>query len=409
MSQLKCRICHSEIDHCVVDLGLSPVANAYVSSDKLSQGEMYFPLQAYVCETCYLLQLDVFEMPEHIFRDYAYFSSYSKSWLAHCEAYCKLMKERFHLNESSKVVEIASNDGYLLQYFKALGIDVLGIEPAENVAKKARERGIETISEFFGEACARKLKEEGIKADVIVANNVLAHVPNLNGVIQGVAELLEEKGIFTAEFPHLMQLVKYNQFDTIYHEHFSYFSLNTMNYLLKQHGLRIFDVEKLNTHGGSLRIYATHEENGLEENERVVAFLKEEEALGMKTIAFYEAFQRQINTHKMTILKTLISLKAAGKTIAAYGAPAKGNTLLNFCGIGQELIDYTVDLSPHKQGLYLPGSRLPIYAPGKLMETKPDIVLILPWNLKEEISTQLQYISSWGGKLMTLIPEITIW
>ena len=401
-----CRFCGSELHQIFVDLGMSPLANSYLTMADLQKMEPHYPLCIYICDRCYLAQLPVFETPEGIFTDYAYFSSYSDSWLRHAKAYTDLMIERFGYNQSNFVIELASNDGYLLQYFKEKSIPVLGIEPAKNVALAANEAGIPTLVKFFGTDTARELASENKYADLIVGNNVLAHVPGLNDFVNGMKIVLKKQGVITMEFPHLMRLVAENQFDTMYHEHFSYFSFTTVEKVFASHGLTLFDVEELPTHGGSLRIYARHSNDETKPVGKRVAELKSrEDAAGMTKMEYYLSFGEKVKETKRKILEFLIKAKAKGKSIAGYGAPAKGNTLLNYCGVRTDFIDYTLDRSPHKQGQYLPGTHIPIYHPDKVREDKPDYLVILPWNLKEEIMEQMSYIREWGGKFVTLIPE----
>ena len=404
-----CRFCRTPLKHTFADLGVSPLSNSYLKAEDLNRMEPFYPLHVFACSNCFLVQLEELSSPQEIFNDYAYFSSFSDSWLEHARSYAHMAKERFQLGSGSRVVEIGSNDGYLLRFFKELGIGVLGIEPAANVAETARERGIETVVRFFDSTLAAELAAEGRQADLLVGNNVLAHIPAVNDLMNGLKKILKPGGIISMEFPHLLSLIEENQFDTIYHEHYSYFSLTTADTIFGSHGLRLFDAEELSTHGGSLRIYACHgEEEAFPRSERVEEMLEREERLGFKKIETYGAFDRRVKAVKREILKFLIGLKEEGKTIAAYGAPAKGNTLLNYCGIGPDFIDYTVDRSPHKQGTYLPGSRIPVYSPDKVFETKPDYLVILPWNLKEEIAGQMADIRKWGGKFVTLIPGVRV-
>jgi 2-polyprenyl-3-methyl-5-hydroxy-6-metoxy-1,4-benzoquinol methylase len=404
-----CRFCASPLQHTFADLGMSPMANSYLKAEQLQKMEPFYPLHTYVCGNCHLVQLQEFESPENIFSDYAYFSSYSDSWLKHAKDYTDLMIERFGFNAESRVVEIASNDGYLLQYFKEKGVPVLGIEPAANVAEAAIAKQIPTMVKFFGTGTARELADEGGHADLIIGNNVLAHVPGLNDFVGGLKTLLKPHGIITMEFPHLMRLMDENQFDTIYHEHFSYFSFTTVNKVFTSHGLKIFDVDELPTHGGSLRIYAAHTENASRPVEkRAVELLQREEDGGFKNMEFYSTFGEKVKETKRAILDFMIKEKRRGKVFAAYGAPAKGNTLLNYCGIRSDFIDYTVDRSPHKQRLFLPGVHIPIYHPDRIRETKPDYLVILPWNLKDEITEQVSHIRAWGGKFVVLIPEVQV-
>jgi 2-polyprenyl-3-methyl-5-hydroxy-6-metoxy-1,4-benzoquinol methylase len=388
---------------------MSPLANGFLTAEQLRQPEKFYPLHAYVCESCLLVQLEEFESPEEIFSDYAYFSSYSSSWLEHCRAYVHQVISRFQLGAQSQVVEIASNDGYLLQYFKDQGIQVLGIEPAVNVADVARQRGIPTRSEFFGADAAKALTSELGGADLLVANNVLAHVPTLLSFVEGLKIMLKPGGAITIEFPHLLQLMRKRQFDTIYHEHFSYFSLLVVARLMSRYGLRVFDVEQVPTHGGSLRVYCCHESDAAKQTSRnVEQLLASERDAGFGGLDGYTGFARQVTDLKCEFLSFLIEMRAQGRRIAAYGAPAKGNTLLNYCGVGPDLIPYTVDRSPHKQGLYLPGTHIPIHAPEKIETERPDYVLILPWNLRDEISAQMAAIREWGGKFVTAIPSVEV-
>lgn len=401
-----CRFCSRSTLHSFVDLGVTPLSNAFVKEEHLGKYETFYPLHAYVCSSCFLVQLEQFESPEQIFGDYAYFSSYSNSWLEHAERYTHQVISSFGLDEHSNVIEIASNDGYLLQYFKQRGIQVLGIEPASNVAEAAIEKEIPTIIEFFGSRLAAELMSQNRGADLLIGNNVLAHVPDLNDFVSGMKILLNKEGIITMEFPHLLQLMLHNQFDTIYHEHFSYFSLLTVQDVFVKHGLAIFDVEELPTHGGSLRIYAKHKADSTKKKtKRLQDLLERERTYKLDTLQAYLAFSEQVKQVKRDIWNCLIELKNKGKQVVGYGAPAKGNTLLNYCGIGKDVMDYVVDRNPYKQGLYLPGTRIPIYPPEKIRETEPDVVLIMPWNLSEEIMAHTSYIRQWGGKWIRLIPE----
>lgn len=388
---------------------MSPPSNAYLDPAQLQQMEKFYPLHAYVCGSCYLVQLQEFESPEQIFSDYAYFSSYSKSWLDHAKAYTDYMIDRFGFGKASQVVEIASNDGYLLQYFRQQGVPVLGIEPAVNVAAVAQKAGIPTLTKFFGTQTAAELKADGKQADLLLGNNVLAHVPDLNDFVRGLKIALKPDGVITMEFPHLLRLMRENQFDTIYHEHFSYFSFLTVERVFTHHGLRLFDVEQIPTHGGSLRIFAAHaEHSGNPAHQRVAQLKKEEMAAGLADMKAYRDFSEQVKRTKRLLLEFLIDAKQAGKTIAGYGAPAKGNTLLNYCGIRGDFLDYTVDLSPHKQGKFLPGTHIPVFHPDRLRETRPDYVLVLPWNLREEIIGQMAHIREWGGRFVLPIPEVQV-
>ncbi|MEA3155146.1 MAG: hypothetical protein QOK44_2735 [Betaproteobacteria bacterium] len=370
--------------------------------------ERFYPLHAYVCSRCFLVQLQEFESPEHIFGDYAYFSSYSETWLDHARRYADYMIERFGFGPQSQVIEIASNDGYLLQYFKKRNVPVLGIEPAANVAKVAQDAGIPSLVKFFGTHTATDLRNEGTQADLLLGNNVLAHVPDLNDFVQGLKIALKPHGVITMEFPHLLNLMVENQFDTIYLEHFSYFSFLTVERIFAHHGLRIFDVERLPTHGGSLRIFAAHAEAERRVEERVASLKTEEQKAGLANLRTYYDFAEQVKRTKRKLLDFLIEAKDAGKRIVAYGAPAKGNTLLNYCGVREDFLEYTVDLSPHKQGRFLPGTHVPIFHPDKVRETRPDYLLVLPWNLRDEIVGQMAHIREWGGQFVVPIPEVRV-
>ncbi len=409
MKTINCRICREKIWKTFVDLGYTPLSNSYLKK-KMIKNEKKFPLHALICTKCMLVQLGEFESPKEIFSEYAYFSSYSKTWLKHAEEYVKKMKKRFNLNSDNLVIEIASNDGYLLQYFKKYKIPVLGIEPAKNVAKIAKKKKIPTITKFFGTKLAKELVKSGKQPDLLLGNNVLAHVPKLNDFVGGLKILLKHEGIITLEFPHILQLIDKNQFDTIYHEHFSYFSLITLKKLFDMHKLEIFDVEELNTHGGSLRIFVKHKDNNFQkERKSVKKILEMEKMFGLTKIATYTNFSQEVNSIRKELLNFLHKAKKDNKIVVGYGAPAKGNTLLNFCEIDFELIDYTVDMSPHKQGMYLPGSHIPIRSPNEIFKTKPDYVLILPWNLKKEIMVQMKNIRKWGGKFVIPIPQVKIY
>jgi 2-polyprenyl-3-methyl-5-hydroxy-6-metoxy-1,4-benzoquinol methylase len=401
-----CRFCGTQLRHVCVDLGLSPLANSYLKEEELSQGEKFFPLRVFVCSECFLVQLEEWETPENIFGDYAYFSSYSESWLQHAKDYVSTVSERFGIDNDMKVVEVASNDGYLLQNFVERGVPVLGIEPAQNVAAVARSKGIPTRAEFFGIRLAQVLREEGVRADLLIGNNVLAHVPDLNDFVSGLKILLDDHGIITMEFPHLMRLCAECQIDTIYHEHFSYFSLIAVEKIFSAHGLTLFDVEELTTHGGSLRIFAQHTDTGRNPiSDRIAELRNREIAAGFMDLNTYLAFGERALQTKQKLIEFLASARHAGKRVAGYGAPAKGNTLLNYCGVGRDLIEYTVDKSPHKQGRFLPGTHIPICDPDQIKVTKPDYILILPWNLKNEIINQLSYAHAWGAKFVVPIPE----
>jgi SAM-dependent methyltransferase len=409
-TEKKCRFCETHLDHTFVDLGMSPLANSYLNGEQLYEMEPFYPLRVYVCKMCYLVQLPMSESPDTIFSNYAYFSSYSDTWLKHVSDYTKLMIDRFKFDSHSRVVEIASNDGYLLQYFKEKEISVLGIEPAQNVAKAAQKAGIPTIVTFFGTQTATKLADESKYADLLIGNNVLAHVPDINDFVKGMKIILKQKGIITIEFPHLMKLMEENQFDTIYHEHFSYFSFTTVDKIFANHGLAIFDVDELPTHGGSLRIYVRHTENTSQPIDQKVIHMKNRESQdGFIHLEHYLTFSEKVKEIKRRILAFLINIKRDGKSIVGYGAPAKGNTLLNYCGIRSDFIDYTVDRSPHKQRHYLPGTHIPIYSLDMINKTKPNYVLILPWNLKDEIMQQMSYIREWGGQFLVFIPEIKVY
>ena len=404
-----CRFCAKDLNHTCVDLGMSPLCESYISEQQRNQMEPFYPLHVYVCDNCYLVQLEEYVAPEDIFTEYAYFSSYSTGWLKHSETYVQNMVDRFNLDRNHLVVEVASNDGYLLQYFVDKKIPVLGIEPAINVAKVAEEIGVTTLVKFFGQKTAEELGEQGKQADLLLGNNVLAQVPDVNDFVRGMKILLKPHGIITMEFPHLMKLIEENQFDTIYHEHFSYFSFYSVEKIFSEHGLILFDVEEIPTHGGSLRIYACHRGDSSKYVDQRVIDLREKEAeAGVNGLAYYVRFQENVIETKRKILDFLISVKRKGKMVAGYGAPGKGNTLLNYCGVRTDFIDYTVDRNPYKQGKYLPGTHIPIFHPDKIYETKPDYVFILPWNFKDEIMEQMTDIQDWGGKFVLPIPELTI-
>ena len=404
-----CRFCGAALRHTFTDLGMSPPCESFLPADQLNQMEAFYPLHVFVCEHCFLVQLQEYISPEHIFTEYAYFSSYSDSWLAHAKAYTELMVKRFRLGEGSLAVELASNDGYLLQYFMEQGVPVLGIEPAANVAREATRKGIPTLVRFFGREMAAEMVSDGTRADLIVGNNVLAQVPDICSFVEGMKTLLIPQGVITLEFPHLMRLMEGNQFDTIYHEHFSYFSFLTTMKILARFGLAVFDVEELATHGGSLRVYARHAEDLSQPvTDRVRELADREERAGFTRLETYFSFDERVKETKRKILAFLIEAKQAGKSIAGYGAPGKGNTLLNYCAIRTDFLDYTVDRNPYKHGKFLPGTRIPIFPPEKIRETRPDYVLILPWNLKNEIREQLSYVHEWGGKLVVPIPEVEV-
>jgi SAM-dependent methyltransferase len=404
-----CRFCGAPLKLTFVDLGMSPLCESYLSAEQLNQGEVFYPLHVYICERCLLVQLQQYVSVESVFAEYAYFSSFSDSWLAHAKKYADQMIERLSLGSRSHVVELASNDGYLLQYFVERGIPVLGIEPAANVAAAALKRNVPTLVRFFDRELAAELAAEGKRADLLLGNNVLAQVPDLNSFVAGMKSLLADRGVITLEVPHLLCLMLENQFDTIYHEHFSYFSLITSEAILSTHGLRIFDVEELSTHGGSLRIYASHsEDESRPTSPRVDELRSREEAHGITRLECYNSFAGQVKETKHALLEFLIEAKRRGKTIVGYGAPGKGNTLLNYCGIRTDFLDYTVDRNPYKRGKFLPGTHIPIYEPERIRETKPDYLFILPWNLKDEIMHQNLYIRDWGGQFVVPIPRVRV-
>ena len=405
-----CRFCGASIERTFVDLGMSPLCETYPSAADLSRGEVYYPLHVFVCERCFLVQLEQYEQPENIFSDYAYFSSYSDSWLKHCEKYCDKMVKQLRLSRESLVVEVASNDGYLLQYFVRRDVPVLGIEPAANVAKVADEKGVPTLVRFFGTQVATELAAQGRCADLVLGNNVLAQVPDLNDFVEGLRILMKPAGVLTLEFPHLLRLMEHNEFDTIYHEHFSYFSMLTTARILEAHGLKVFDVEELSTHGGSLRIYARRTEDRSHEIESSVdKLICLEKSAGLDSARGYEGFAPQVKQTKFELVDFLVTAARQGQTVVGYGAPGKSATLLHYCGIGRDLIEYTVDRSPYKQGRFLPGSHIPIHPPDRIRETKPQYVIILPWNLKDEIMEQLQFIREWGGRFVVPIPKLAIY
>ena len=405
-----CRFCGTKLRHRVVDLGMSPLCESFLPASHINRMEPFYPLHVWVCEQCFLVQLEEYVTGEDIFTDYAYFSSFSDSWLRHAERYVDQMIERLELTNRSRVIEVASNDGYLLQYFVQRGIPALGIEPAANVARIAESKGVPTLVRFFGVDTAQDLIREGQTADLILGNNVLAQVPDLNDFVGGLKLLLAPTGVVTIEFPHLLKTIDGNQFDQVYHEHFSYFSLYAAERIFAAHGLPIFDVEELPTHGGSIRIYARHaEDSSKETTDRLTALRAREAEAGIATLAYYADFESRVQETKRKLLEFLISAKRAGKRVVGYGAPGKGNTLLNYCGIRTDFLDFTVDRSPHKHGKFLPGTHIPIYSPEKLWEARPDYVLILPWNLKTEIMGQLAGIREWGGQFVAPIPEVTVY
>ena len=409
MDNQHCRFCGRPLTHTFVDLGLSPLSNEYLKESDLKCGQFFYPLRVNVCDGCFLVQATEYQRPEQIFGEYRHFSSYSTSWLAHCKAYVDMIVRRLGLTQSSKVLEIACNDGYLLQYFIPYGIKTKGIEPAENVAQVAREKGIDVKCCFFGKETAYDIVAQEGTFDLIIGNNVLAHVPDINSFVAGMAATLSPSGTITMEFPHLMQLMQLSQFDTIYHEHFSYLSLGAVERIFRSHGLRIYDVEELPTHGGSLRIYAAHEACGqLLTANSVNELLQREDRFGLNDISVYGDFAQKAFQIKLDTLQALMQLKREGKRIAAFGAAAKGNTFLNYCGLKRDVIDFVADSNPHKQGLYLPGSMIPIVEPGLIQQEKPDYLLILPWNLTSEIVELTKYIQSWGGRHIVCIPKVRI-
>ena len=404
-----CRFCSAPLRHTFVDLGMSPLCESYVLPEGLGAMEPFYPLHVRVCEQCLLVQLEELVAPEEIFTEYAYFSSYSDSWVAHARGYVESVVERFGLDADSQVVELASNDGYLLQHLVERGIPALGIEPAANVAEVARGRGIETVVEFFGRELASRLVAEGRQADLLVANNVFAHVPDLNDFTAGMQRLLAPQGVITIEFPHLARLIEGNQFDTIYHEHFSYFSFLTAQAVLAAHGLEVFDVDELPTHGGSLRVYAQRSGGaGHSVSARVTELAERERELHLDRLEGYSSFAPRVTETKWNLVEFLIDCRRDGKRVAGYGAPGKGNTLLNYCGIRADLLEFTVDRNPYKQGQFLPGTRIPIHHPEALEQARPDFILILPWNLTDEIVAQLSHVRDWGGRFVVPIPEVKV-
>ena len=407
--KFSCRFCAAPLSTTFVDLGMSPLCQTHIAPDALHEMEPFYPLHAYVCDQCHLVQLQEFVSPQNIFGEYAYFSSYSTSWVEHARRYVTMAIERFRLGAGSKVMEIASNDGYLLQHFVAAGVPVLGIEPAANVAKVAVDKGVPTTTQFFGRESAARIAGEHGKPDLLLGNNVLAHVPDLNDFVAGMKALLAPGGAITMEFPHLQRLMAENQFDTIYHEHFSYFSFVVVEQVFAHHGLTLFDVEEMPTHGGSLRIYACHAENAaLPVGPRVQSLRQREVDDGFRTLERYRGFGTQVHSTKRKLLAFLIEAKEQGKKVVGFGAPGKGNTLLNYCGIRTDFLDFTVDSNPYKQGKFTPGTRIPILSPDRIREARPDYVLILPWNLKEEISAAAGYVREWGGRFVVPIPEVKV-
>jgi SAM-dependent methyltransferase len=404
----RCRVCTSPLDQTFVDLGMSPLCESFLTKDQLDDMERYFPLHVLLCGQCYLVQLREYVNPEHIFSEYAYFSSYSTSWVAHAKSFCEMIAKRLELQRDSLVVELASNDGYLLQHFLPLGIPVLGIEPAANVAQVAIDKGIATRTDFFGTTLAERLVAEGKNADLIIGNNVLAQVPDLNDFVAGMVQLLKPDGLITLEFPHLQRLMEGNQFDTIYHEHFSYFSLVTVDAMAARHGLKLVDVDELSTHGGSLRVYLAHQTSSRSPSPAVSSILAREEELGFRSLDAYASFAKQVQKTKRELLTFLVDAKNAGKKICGYGAPGKGNTLLNYCGIGTDFIDFTVDRNSYKHGRFTPGMHIPIHPVEALDAAKPDYILILPWNLRQEIISDMRHVGAWGAKFVVPIPKVTV-
>lgn len=404
-----CRFCGTTLEHTLVDLGMSPLCESYVAAEDYSKMEPFYPLHAFVCHECHLAQVDEFVPAEEIFTEYAYFSSYADSWVEHARRYCHEMTERLGLGRASQVVEVASNDGYLLQHFVALGIPCYGIEPAANTAEVAIAKGVPTEIEFFGVESARRLAAAGRQADLILGKNVLAQVPDLNDFVAGLKIMMKPGAVVTIEFPHLLATMEGNQFDQVYHEHYCYFSLLSAERIFAHHGIRLFDAEELPTHGGSLRIFGQHaEETGRPATEQLSAFRARELAAGLDRMETYAAFAAKVRETKRAALQFLIEAARAGKSVAAYGAPGKGNTFLNYCGIKTDLIAYTVDRNPYKQGRYLPGSRIPIHHPDRIAETRPDLIVILPWNFRDEIVKQLQYVAEWGAQFVVFVPEVTV-
>jgi hypothetical protein len=405
----RCRVCDTKLEHAFVDLGMSPIANDYIAVENANAMEPFYPLKVYVCDSCWLVQLPAVQSADNIFRDdYAYFSSMSKSWVDHAKRYVEMVSDRFAIGPQQFVIEIASNDGYLLRHFVHRDVPVLGIEPCGNVAEAAEKIGVPSLTEFFGTKLAAQPVTDGPKPDLILGNNVLAHVPDLRDFVGGMKILLADSGVITVEFPHLARLIELNHFDTIYHEHFSYFSLLAVQNVFRLHGLRVFDVEELGTHGGSLRVFACHDEDSKANSNAVGELLKAERQLGLDHLDIYRGFERRVQKTKRELLKFLIGVREEGKTVVGYGAPAKGNTLLNFCGVRTDFLDYTVDVAPSKQGTLLPGTRIPVFPPEKILETRPDYVLILPWNIKDEIMASLPAVREWGGQFLVPIPEVRL-
>lgn len=407
---MKCRFCQHELTHKFIDLNNAPPSNSFLTKEQLAQPEVFYPLKLFVCENCWLVQIDEYKKANDIFdQEYIYFSSYSKSWLIHAKNYVDYVVQRFYFNQNSLVIEIASNDGYLLQYFKEKQIPCLGIEPTKSTALACKEKEIPVIEAFFGEQLATQLLNNNQQADLLIGNNVLAHVPNINDFVKGLKIALKKTGVITLEFPHLLQLVQQNQFDTIYHEHFSYFSFHTVKHIFCSHGLDIFDVKELPTHGGSLRIYAKHLENkSYSISTNIISLEQKESEQQITSLTYYQTFQQQANKIKNDLLAFLIEQNQQGKTVVAYGAAAKGNTLLNYCGVKKDLIEFVVDASPYKQGKFLPASHVPVVSEEHIIETKPDFILILPWNIKDEVIEQVSYVRDWNCKFIVPIPKLVI-
>jgi hypothetical protein len=408
---MQCRFCKTELKHVFIDLVNSPASNSFLNSEQLSEPETFYPLKVFTCHNCFLVQIDEYKKSDTIFNnEYVYFSSYSTSWLQHAREYTELMVQRFGYNKESQIIEVASNDGYLLQYFKEKNIPVLGIEPTANTAEIAINKGIDCIIDFFGIQLARELSAKNLRADLLLGNNVLAHVPDIVDFVSGMQIILKDEGVVTMEFPHLMQLINNNQFDTIYHEHFSYFSFSTVKRIFESQGLELFDVDEILTHGGSLRIYAKHvRDNSKSISSNVQVLLTKEEENGLKELSYYNNFQQKALAVKLNLIDFLVAQKRENKKVAAYGAAAKGNTLLNYCGIKNDLIEFVVDANPHKQNKFLPASHLPVVTEERLKELRPDYIIIFPWNLKEEIMNQLAYIKEWGGRFVIPIPKLQIY
>ncbi|WDP88650.1 MAG: methyltransferase domain-containing protein [Desulfobacter sp.] len=407
---MNCRFCNSALVHEFVDLNFAPASNSYLKADQLNHPETYYPLRLFVCTNCWLVQLDEYKPSGDIFnQDYAYFSSFSSSWLDHCKQFANMITDRLNLSAESQVIEIASNDGYLLQFFKKKHIPCLGIEPTHSTASAAKEKNIETIEEFFSIDLAKNLIKDRSKADLVIGNNVLAHVPDINDFVAGLKLILSPQGSITMEFPHLLNLMEFNQFDTIYHEHFSYLSLHTVTKIFKHHELDVYDVDQLNTHGGSLRIYAKHIENKkIQNSKQVTELINLEKNYGLSSLLPYQEFQARVDGIRDKFIEFLLLNRKQEKSIVGYGAAAKGNTLLNYCGAPKKFIDFVADASPHKQGKYLPGSHIPIVHPNRIEAAKPDYVILFPWNIKNELIHDLEYIREWNGRFVTIIPDLEV-